>query len=66
MYQKCPICNGTGIDKVSAYTAKNLTCPTCKGKRIIDDITGEPPDKIAEGFAKFLRQKIKEEGWFVG
>ena len=46
MYQKCPTCNGTGVDQVSAYVSKDPTCPTCNGKRIIDEITGKPPNQV--------------------
>lgn len=45
MWQRCPICNGTGIDH-TAYGQSNTSqpvCPTCKGKRIIGVITGKPP-----------------------
>lgn len=38
MWQKCPICEGTGIDK---YTDK--TCDTCGGMKIINSKTGMPP-----------------------
>ena len=43
-YQKCPICNGAGNDPfvVLSYTLVSI-CPTCKGTRIIDDVTGIPP-----------------------
>ena len=46
MYQKCPICNGTGIDRVAAYISKDPKCPTCKGKRIINKLTGNPPNQV--------------------
>jgi DnaJ-class molecular chaperone len=41
MYQKCPICNGTGI--AMTIQSSNSVCPTCQGKRIISQITGLPP-----------------------
>jgi hypothetical protein len=44
MYQKCPICQGTGADVNSLEkTSKDQVCPICKGKRIIDSVTGRPP-----------------------
>lgn len=52
MYQKCPICHGTDIDKVSAYTSDDPTCPACKGKRIISKITGKPPNQVVATEAK--------------
>ena len=43
-YQKCPICNGTGNDPfIVAGQFTSYPCPTCKGARIIDDVTGIPP-----------------------
>lgn len=40
MYQKCPVCNGTGIGN-----GKVGYCTTCNGSKIINTITGLPPDK---------------------
>ena len=44
-FQKCPICNGTGIDPAPGYTTSNAcpTCGVCQGKRIISELTGLPP-----------------------
>lgn len=39
MYQKCPICNGTGKDP--QYLDKY--CTVCQGSRIISELTGLPP-----------------------
>ena len=43
-FQKCPICNGSGNDPF-IVTGSQITypCPTCKGARIIDEVTGIPP-----------------------
>lgn len=41
MYQKCPICNGSGL--APTLTSSNSTCPCCHGSRIIDEVTGLPP-----------------------
>ena len=44
MWEKCPICNGTGSDPNYFIINNNtLKCPTCKGKRIISSLTGKPP-----------------------
>ena len=40
MYQKCPICNGTGV--LTKDYSEN-SCKTCNGKGIISEITGLPP-----------------------
>jgi DnaJ-class molecular chaperone len=42
MYQKCPICNGTGI--AMTIQSSNSVCHTCQGKRIISELTGLPPN----------------------
>ena len=43
-FQKCPICNGTGDNPfVLELPRSTYPCPTCKGVRIIDDVTGIPP-----------------------
>lgn len=40
-FQICPVCGGVG--NVYPPVGYAVECPTCKGKRIIDDITGKPP-----------------------
>lgn len=44
-FQLCPKCNGSGqVGRRYATTdATNETCPVCKGKMIINKITGQPP-----------------------
>lgn len=43
-YQKCPICNGTGDDPfMLELPRQNYPCPTCKGARILNTLTGLPP-----------------------
>ena len=43
-FQKCPICNGTGDDPfMLELPRQNYPCPTCKGTRIIHEVTGLPP-----------------------
>ena len=44
MWQKCPICLGTGIDKSNVTFNKKNKCPTCDGKKVINTITGNPPN----------------------
>jgi hypothetical protein len=41
MYQRCPICQGDG--NIYPPVGYAVICPTCKGKRIISDVTGKPP-----------------------
>jgi len=44
MWQKCPICNGSGQVETDGMSTNPYTlCPTCKGWRIISTITGRPP-----------------------
>lgn len=40
MFQKCPICNGTGS---KAECTPHIPCVQCKGKKIINTETGFPP-----------------------
>lgn len=37
-YQKCPICQGTGL------THLGQKCSTCNGTKLISEITGLPPN----------------------
>lgn len=45
MWQKCPICNGTGYVKYSG--CGDVKCTVCDGKKIINEITGKPPSNRA-------------------
>ncbi len=44
-WQKCPICEGTGIVFCNSGLTSEPTkkCPVCDGQLIISDITGQPP-----------------------
>ena len=53
MWQKCPICNGTGKDP--QYLDKY--CTVCQGARIISELTGLPPVKTS-GFHKIETPKL--------
>lgn len=44
MYQKCPICNGTGKQQNFDQTSKFSHCGTCAGTGIISSLTGLPPN----------------------
>ncbi len=44
MYQRCPICNGTGVDQTCQISNGIPVCPTCKGRRIIHTQTAAPPE----------------------
>ena len=49
-FQKCPICLGKGVCSTTINTTE--ICPTCYGKRIINEITGLPPDFEKNIFSK--------------
>ena len=45
MWQKCPICNGSGVEPTPTWRSlKYCTCTTCKGEKIISTFTGLPPN----------------------
>ena len=50
MWQKCPICKGTGQDESwLVHNGSKPKCPACNGKRIINTLTGKPPvDDVIE------------------
>jgi len=51
VWQKCPNCEGSGVnlDAFSSLyagtTNTHITCPTCGGERIISQVTGQPPKR---------------------
>lgn len=45
MWQKCPICNGTGVHNNIVVNTINSICKTCNGHGIISESTGLPPIK---------------------
>ncbi len=42
MWQKCPICNGSGLN-YQETSIKNCPCSVCNGSKIISELTGKPP-----------------------
>ena len=49
MYQKCPICNGTGmVENGGLSTSCYSQCPVCGGARIISEVTGIPPARYLD------------------
>jgi len=42
-WQKCPVCNGTGMNTSPGTFSGIQSCPTCNGHRIISEISGLPP-----------------------
>lgn len=45
-WQKCPICNGSGT--LGAGFPSGGTCDVCLGHKIIDELSGRPPQKLLE------------------
>ncbi len=44
MWQKCPICNGTGRTHNTLSSLSFEICSTCNGKKIISELNGLPPN----------------------
>lgn len=47
-YQKCPVCNGTGVDQSVTFSTgvpnkHTHPCGVCEGTGIISELTGKPP-----------------------
>lgn len=47
MWQKCPICNGSGNVLSGFGSLQTKICTVCNGKKIINELTGLPPTGIA-------------------
>jgi hypothetical protein len=45
-WQRCPICEGRGTTGEYISAEGCVPCPVCKGKRIINTITGLPPGDL--------------------
>lgn len=43
MWQKCPICNGTGSVPAILSTTSSQICTVCNGAKIISKLNGLPP-----------------------
>ena len=60
MWQKCPICNGTGKIHNTSLLASFDVCSTCNGTKIISELTGLPPqyaqNKIEHQKVSILKQ----------
>ena len=59
MWQKCPICNGTGNDP-----RFNSTCSTCNGTKIISELTGLPPSHSQS--SDFRDQNMESQQEYFG
>lgn len=63
MWQKCPICNGTGRSCLEIYTNNTSNpCKTCGSKGIISELTGLPPTGL--GSNDYKNTKIGNSGDF--
>lgn len=64
-WQKCPLCNGSGLGlNEGLYTAIPI-CSVCQGQKIISEVTGLPPgtfvnvDVNVQGLEKDPRDIIR-------
>ena len=57
-YQKCPICNGAGIEpSVGIYTRP---CSVWAGAKIIHTVTGQPPTRIEQVIDPQVKVQLQE------
>jgi len=42
-FEKCPVCNGTGVYPSPGTFNTSSLCPICRGARIINKLSGLPP-----------------------
>lgn len=45
-WQRCSLCEGTGIDPNINTSFTMPVCPVCNGEKIISVLTAEPPSKV--------------------
>jgi len=63
MYQKCPICNGTGREYTLGTTdATGRPCSVCNGTKIINEVNGLPPSQYQELTPKGFQQHLDQIG----
>jgi DnaJ-class molecular chaperone len=61
MWQKCPVCSGTGNSFNSLSNSTSVICDVCNGRKIISEMTGLPPVLLSgkEGLdLKMLDEKL--------
>jgi len=61
-FQKCPICNGTGVEPLSATSiGTQPRCLVCDGRRIINTKTGLPPARVSvDEFVREMPKSLKD------
>jgi hypothetical protein len=65
MYQKCPICNGSGRSTqavLSNNSNSSEECPVCVGTRIISTLNGLPP-KIEKTVD--IKEELSKQAWLM-
>lgn len=70
MWQKCPICAGTGTTHNPLSAATSETCSVCKGFKIISQLSGLPPnsaiDKTQNAGTDFRDGNIETQKEWLG
>lgn len=61
-FQKCPICDGSGVEPLSGTSANTQArCLVCDGRRIINRKTGLPPARVSiEEYVKEMPKSLKD------
>jgi DnaJ-class molecular chaperone len=68
MWEKCPICNGSGeeektFSRGNLVTQATVVCTTCNGKKIISSRTGLPPSSIPDNNPQDISPTVKGDGF---
>jgi hypothetical protein len=61
-WQKCALCEGSGIDPTPQTASSIPQCPVCGGQRIIHRVTGQPPRPTIESGPAETELKIQQYG----
>ena len=68
-FQKCPVCNGSGVGHLPLFPTTKSTRPPCKicaGAGIIDELTGAPPQykrQVVSAVSRDYEKQFHDSLW---